>query len=306
MVIEGDLTTGSLIAASILSSRMIGPMAQLTQVLSRWQQAKVGLQSINTLMELPVDNPDTAHKVHRPIINGNYEIKRAEFKYSEEAKSAALELRNLTINAGEKIAILGRNGAGKSTLLQVLSGALEPSKGEVLLDGVSLQHIDPADVRRDVGILTQNSRLFHGTVRENLLMGAPNATDKEIMWSLTMSGAGEFIQKLPDGMDHIILEGGMGLSGGQRQSLLLARMLIRQPHIVLLDEPTASLDDATEKRFIQQLDEWLGNRTFIVATHRMRVLSIVDRIIVVDGGKIIMDDTKQNILAHLSGQTAGA
>lgn len=305
MVIEGDLTTGSLIAASILSSRMIGPMAQLTQVLSRWQQAKVGLKSINSLMELPVDNPEAAHKVHRPVINGHYQVKHALFKYGEEAKTPVLELKDLTIKAGEKIAILGRNGAGKSTLLQVLAGSLEPAQGEILLDGVSLQHIDPADVRRDVGILTQNSRLFHGTIRENLLLGAPNATDKEILGSLAMSGAIDFIQKLPDGMDHMILEGGLGLSGGQRQSLLLARLLIRQPHIVLLDEPTASLDDATEKRFIQQLDEWLGNRTFLVATHRMRVLSIVERIIVVDDGKIVMDDTKQNILAHLSGQTAG-
>lgn len=148
--------------------------------------------------------------------------------------------------------------------------------------------------------MTQNSRLFHGTLRDNLIMGAPHASDEEILQALAVTGAADFIGKFADGMDHLILEGGLGLSGGQRQSLLLSRLIIRQPHIVLLDEPTASLDEATERQLIQNLDRWAAHRTLIIATHRMSVLSLVNRIIVVDNGQVIVDDSKDNAIARLS------
>lgn len=304
MVMSGDLTTGSLVAASILSSRMMAPMTQLTQVLSKWQQAKVATNSLNQIMERPVDSPEGSKRVQRSSISGNFEFKQAVFKYSEEDRVPSLQVKQLTISAGERIAVLGRNGAGKSTLLQACSGLLEPQSGEVLLDSVRLDHIDPADVRRDVGLLSQNSRLFHGTIRENLLLGAPNATDQELLDAINMSGANEIIRKLPNGLDHIILEGGLGLSGGQRQSLLLSRLMIRQPKIVMLDEPTASLDETTEKWFIKQLKTWLPGKTLIVATHRLSILDLVDRIVVVDQGRIVMDDTKDIVIAQLSGKSA--
>jgi ATP-binding cassette subfamily C protein LapB len=177
---------------------------------------------------------------------------------------------------------------------------LDLKEGSISLDGVALGHIDPADVRRDVGLLTQNSRLFHGTLRDNLILGAPHATDSEILNALALTGAAEFVSKFADGMDHLILEGGLGLSGGQRQALLLSRLFIRQPHIVLLDEPTASLDEASERNLIQNLDKWAGHRTLIIATHRMSVLSLVNRIIVVDNGRIVVDDSKDNAIARLS------
>ncbi|MDN7132929.1 type I secretion system permease/ATPase [Halomonas sp. MC140] len=300
MVMSGDLTTGSLVAASILSSRMMAPMTQLTQVLSKWQQAKVATNSLNQIMERPVDNPEDTKRVHRASIEGNYELLQAVFKYSEDDRIPSLQVKQLKISGGERIAILGRNGAGKSTLLQACSGLLEPQTGEVLLDGVRLSHIDPADVRRDVSLLSQNARLFHGTIRENLLMGAPNATDQELMDAIAISGAREFIRKLPDGLDHIVLEGGIGLSGGQRQSLLLSRLIIRQPSVVLLDEPTASLDETTEKRFIEQLKAWAPGKTLIIATHRLSILELVDRIVVVDKGHIVMDDTKDKVISQLS------
>ncbi|MDY7219980.1 type I secretion system permease/ATPase [Denitrificimonas sp. JX-1] len=306
MVIEGDLTTGSLIAASILGSRMIGPMAGLTQVLNRWQQAKVAYNSINQLMELPVDNPDGAKKVHKTVINGNYSIKEATFFYGEDSPAPALKLKQLEIQQGEKIALLGRNGAGKSTLLQVLSGMLEAKSGVVTLDGVGLAHIDPADVRRDVGLMSQNAALFHGTIRENLMLGAPMARDEDMLRVLHMTGALQFIQKLPSGLDHVIAEGGSGLSGGQRQSLLLSRLLIRNPNVVLLDEPTAAMDDTTEKLFLAQLKPWVQDKTFIVATHKMSVVNMVDRIIVVDNGQIVLDAPKADALARLSGKTRAA
>ena len=303
MVMEGDLTTGSLIAASILGGRMIGPMAGLTQVLSRWQQAKVALKGINQLMELPVDNPDGEKRVHKSVIAGNYKIQKASFFYGEENPVPALQVKSLEIKAGEKIAILGRNGAGKSTLLQVLSGMLEPKNGVVSLDGVSMSHIDPADVRRDIGFMSQNSCLFHGSIRENLMLGAPMATDEDLLKVLNMTGAAEFVRKIPTGLDYVIAEGGIGLSGGQRQSLLLARTFLRNPYIVLLDEPTASLDDVTEKHLLKSLSSWMKGKTMIVATHKMSIVNMVDRIIVIDNGQIVLDDPKDIAIAKLSGNT---
>ncbi len=302
MVIQGDLTTGTLIAASILGGRMVAPMAGLTQVLSRWQQAKVALHGINQLMDLPVDNPDREKKVHKNVIVGNYAIQNASFFYGEEQPTPALQVKRLSIEPGEKIAILGRNGAGKSTLLQVLSGLLEPRSGVVSLDGISLAHIDPADVRRDVGLMSQNSSLFHGTIRENLMLGAPMASDEDLYKVLHMTGAANFIRKIPSGLDYLIAEGGIGLSGGQKQSLLLSRLLIRAPHIVLLDEPTSSLDDVTEKHFLRELTSWIEDKTLIVATHKMSVVNMVDRIIVIDNGQIVLDDPKDIAIAKLSGK----
>ncbi|SDK71502.1 type I secretion system permease/ATPase [Microbulbifer yueqingensis] len=301
MVMSGDMTTGALVAASILSSRMMSPMANITQVLSRWQMAKFALDGIDNIMQLPVDQPEGSKRVHKAFVRGEYEFQEAEFKYSGEPREPALYLKELRIVPGEKIAVLGKNGAGKSTLLQALSGMLEAASGTANLDGVAITHIDPADIRRDVGLLSQNSGLFHGTLRENLTLGAPNATDDEIFWALEMTGALEMVRNMPKGMDHMVLEGGSGLSGGQKQSLLLSRLLLRQPSILLLDEPTASLDEATERRFINNLLTWSGKRTVVLATHRSSTLKLVDRILVVDRGRIVMDGSKDEVMARLSG-----
>ncbi|WP_342655603.1 type I secretion system permease/ATPase [Pseudomonas sp. F3-2] len=298
MVISGDLTTGSLVAASILSSRMMGPMAQLTHVLTRWQQAKVALQGLNRIMQMPVDHPEGSQRVHLPAIRGDYQLRQAGFRYSEEA-SPALSGIDLKIRPGERIAVLGRNGAGKSTLLQALAGAMDLSSGETTLDGIALAHIDPADLRRDVGLMSQQARLFHGTLRDNITLGAGQASDQEIIAALAVTGALDFVRQLPKGMDHLILEGGLGLSGGQRQSLLLSRLLIRQPQVLLLDEPTASLDDITERLLLEKLTTWCQGRTLIVATHRVSVLQLVERIIVVDNGRIVIDDHRDAALTRL-------
>ncbi|MCA0893952.1 type I secretion system permease/ATPase [Microbulbifer agarilyticus] len=306
MVMAGDMTTGSLVAASILGSRMMAPMSQITQVLSRWQQAKYALKGLDQIMKLPVDQPEGAHLVHMASIRGNYKLRDAEFRYGDQEGPAALKIDELQIKAGEKIAVLGRNGAGKSTLLQALSGQLLPTSGAVNLEGASLAHIDPADARRDIGLLTQNAQLFHGTLRENVILGAPDASDREILAALDMSGALEFVRKFAKGLDHLILEGGLGLSGGQRQSLLLARLFIRSPQVILLDEPTASLDDLTEKRFIEKLQRWGSGRTLILATHRSSTLQLVDRIIVVENGRLIIDAPKQIALEKLAQASAKA
>ncbi|MFW1736600.1 type I secretion system permease/ATPase [Acinetobacter sp. ULE_I001] len=297
-VIDGEMTTGALVACSILSSRMLAPIAQITGILGRLQQTKIAKQSLDELMKRPIDQAERSHLVHKPVLNGDYELKNVLFHYGDEDPKPSLMIRHLKIRSGEKVAILGRNGAGKSTLLQLLSGMQEPNQGAVHLDGLDLSFIDPSDVRRDMGLLNQNAYLFYGTIRENLTLGAPLATDDDILNALTVTGALAFIQEKKEGLDHLILEGGIGFSGGQKQAFLLARLLIRQPNILLLDEPTASIDDVSEKQLIDHLKDWLAHRTLIVATHRRAVLELVDRIVVVNDGKIVMDGPRDEILSQ--------
>ncbi|HEO1836167.1 TPA: type I secretion system permease/ATPase [Acinetobacter baumannii] len=297
-VMKGEMTTGALVACSILSSRMLGPIAQISGVLGRFQQAKVAKTSLDELMKKPVDQAPNTHLIHRPVLNGHYELNNIVFKYSENDAKSTLIIPKLEIQAGEKIAILGRNGAGKSTLLQLLSGMQEPVQGKINLDGVDLGLIDPTDVRRDMGLLNQNAHLFFGSVRENLTLGSPLATDQELLNVLKLTGALNFVLDKKEGLDHQILEGGVGFSGGQRQALLLSRLLLRQPNILLLDEPTAAIDDVSEKQLIQNLKGWLGQKTLVIATHRRAVLELVDRIIVVHDGKIVMDGPKEKVLGN--------
>lgn len=300
LVMKGEMTTGALVGASILASRMIAPLAQLSSVFTRWQQAKVAREGLDQLMQRPVDQPEGARLVHAPALHGDYLLAGVQFRYGKTDKRPALEVDKLQIKAGEKVALLGRMGAGKSTLLQILSGLQAPQQGQVSLDALELGLIDPADLRRDMSLLTQDARLFHGTVRENIVMGMPLATDAEVMEAVAVSGALPFVQSRAQGLDDLIHEGGHGLSGGQRQALLLARTLIRQPSILLLDEPTAHFDELTERQVIAALGSWLEPRTLIVATHRLPVLHWVDRVIVVDGGRIVMDGTKAQVLGKLS------
>ncbi|WP_151980122.1 type I secretion system permease/ATPase [Acinetobacter guerrae] len=297
-VISGEMTTGALVACSILSSRMLAPISQITGVLGRLQQAKVAKSSLDELMKKPVDQPDRAQLIHRSVLLGEYQLNGTLFKYNNDDAKPSIAIPKLEIRAGEKIAILGRNGAGKSTLLQLLAGMQIAQQGSIYLDDLDLSLIDPADVRRDMGLLNQNAYLFYGTIRENLTLGAPLASDDDVIQALKMTGAWPFVQEKKEGLDHLILEGGVGFSGGQRQALLLTRLLIRQPNIVLLDEPTASIDDVAEKQFIDQLKIWMGHRTLIVATHRRAVLALVDRIIVMNEGKIVMDGPRDQILSQ--------
>ncbi|MCI9868679.1 type I secretion system permease/ATPase [Rhizobium skierniewicense] len=301
LVMEGDMTTGSLVACSILGSRMMAPMAQLTQILGRFQQAKVGLKSIDAILRMPSDHPDSETRVSVPTLRGAYRIRGAAFHYGTNAGRPALAIGDLSITAGEKVAVLGKNGAGKSTLLSAMAGMVEPAAGEMLIDDLALSQVDPSDLRRNVGLLTQDSRLFHGTIRENVTLGALHAPETLLLDALMMTGADDFVRKLPRGLDHPILEGGRGLSGGQKQALLLARLLIRDPAVVLLDEPTAAMDEASERHFITRFRSWSAERTVIVATHRMRVLELVQRVIVVENGQIILDGSKEGVLNTLRG-----
>ncbi len=296
MVIEGEMTTGAVVAASMLASRMIAPMANLCGVLARWQQVKAAKSGLDSIMQLPTETQRDDSVVHRDIFHGHYLFENAQFRYHNDDQNVPLKIGRLEIQQGERIALLGRNGAGKSTLLQAMAGGVELISGEARLDSLSIAQIDMADLRRNVGMLSQNARLFFGTLRENLMLGAPRASDDDIFATLEVCGAAGFVRQLAKGLDHPIMEGGAGLSGGQRQSILLARMLLRSPNIVLLDEPTASLDDHTEREFIQRLNQWLGNRTLIVATHRVPVLELVERVVVLKDGQVVMDAPKTQAL----------
>lgn len=297
MVIAGDITTGVLVGASVLGSRMLAPMAQLTQVFSRLQQARIGAQSLNQIMQLPVDHPDGEGRIEMSSVAGGFALHRAQFRYGDEQTPVVLSIDELSISPGERIAVLGRNGAGKSTLLQALSGLLEPSSGEVLIDGLNLAQVNPADVRREVGLLSNNARLFHGTIRENLTLGAPLASDEEILRALEVVQADQFIRGLQSGVEYQIQEGGAGLSGGQVQALLLARLLLRDPSVALLDEPTAAMDESAERHFVEQFGKWSRGRTIVIATHRTRILDLVDRVLVIERGLLARDLPKPRFLA---------
>lgn len=298
-VMKGNMTTGVLVGSSILASRMMAPIAQLSGVFVRWQQAKVTKQGLNELMKLPIEQGDD-QKLHRSVIKGEYSLEKVSFHYSTDNQEPAISIDSLKIRAGERVAILGRMGAGKSTLLQVLAGMYSVQKGSICLDGLELSLIDPCDVRRDVSLLTQNSRLFFGSIRDNITLGCPLATDDEIVEALEISGAASFVRSGRSGLDYIVQEGGMGLSAGQRQALLIARTLIRKSNVLLLDEPTSSLDEVTENAVIDGVERWLGNRTLILSTHRLSVLRLVDRVIVVERGRIVMDGCKDELIGGLA------
>ncbi|MFV0548054.1 MAG: type I secretion system permease/ATPase [Limnobaculum xujianqingii] len=296
LVLEGTITTGTMVACSLLSSRTIAPLMQLTMVFSRWQHAKSAMTGLNDLLKKPLDRNTEKPMARCPVLAGHYQLKDVQYSYDEEKSDLALQISSLDIKPGERVAILGKVGMGKSTLLRLLSGQALATKGKVIIDGVDMAQIDPADIRRQVGYLSQDSRLFFGTLRQNLMLGHPHATDQELIQALRISGALTLVQQDASSLDRLINEGGRGLSGGQRQMVLLSRLIVRNPQVVLLDEPTASMDEQLESYVIRQLQSWLVGRSLILVTHRPALLALVDRIVVVDGGKIVADGARDEIL----------
>ena len=296
LVMEGTITTGTLVACSLLSSRTIAPLMQLTMVFSRWQHAKMAMNGLDDLLKKPLDKSADQKMAHCPVLAGHYQVQKVQYSYDPEKGDQAAQIDGLEIKPGERVAILGKTGAGKSTLLKLLSGQAQASKGKVIIDGVDMAHIDPMDVRRQVGYLSQDSRLFFGTLRQNLMLGHPHATEAELIQALRISGAIGMVQQDAASLDRLINEGGRGLSGGQRQMVLLSRLIVRNPQIVLLDEPTASMDEQLEAWVIRQLQQWLTGRTLVLVTHRPALLNLVDRIVVMENGKVIADGPRDTLL----------
>ncbi|WAH51804.1 type I secretion system permease/ATPase [Pseudescherichia vulneris] len=296
LVMEGNITTGTLVACSLLSSRTIAPLMQLTMVFSRWQHAKMAMNGLDDLLKKPLDKSADQKMAHCPVLAGHYQVQKVQYSYDPEKGDQAAQIDGLEIKPGERVAILGKTGAGKSILLKLLSGQAQASKGKVIIDGVDMAHIDPMDVRRQVGYLSQDSRLFFGTLRQNLMLGHPHATEAELIQALRISGAIGMVQQDAASLDRLINEGGRGLSGGQRQMVLLSRLIVRNPQIVLLDEPTASMDEQLEAWVIRQLQQWLTGRTLVLVTHRPALLNLVDRIVVMENGKVIADGPRDTLL----------
>ncbi|MEQ9843636.1 type I secretion system permease/ATPase [Pectobacterium brasiliense] len=300
LVMAGDITTGTLVACSLLSSRTIAPLMQLTMVFSRWQHAKTAMTGLDDILQKPLDRPEDGKMAHCPILQGHFQLHNVQYSYDPEKGDTALQVGKLEIKPGEKVALLGKVGAGKSTLLKLLANQATATRGKVIIDGVDISQIDPADVRRQLGFLSQESRLFFGSLRQNLMLGNPHATEQELLQALRISGALSLIQQDASSLDRIIHEGGRGLSGGQKQMILLSRMLLRNPQIVLLDEPTASMDEQLESHVIHQLSSWLTGRTLVLVTHRPALLKLVDRVVVMDGGRIVADGPRDQILKAVS------
>jgi len=298
MVLAGELTTGGVIGASMLTGRALSPFVQFAQIFTKWQSAKTARSALNELLNKPLDHDPQVEKLRCPIVLGSYALERVTYCYSPD-EPAVLSIASLKISSGEKVALVGRNGSGKSTLLKILGTSLVPSTGTVLVDEAIMGQVDIGDIRRNVSLLTQDSRLFHGTLMENLKMGAPLSSDEALSRVLAISGVSNVLKSLPKGLETLIYEGGGGLSGGQRQSILLARTLLRDTPVVLLDEPTSAMDETAERDFVARLRPWAASRTLIISTHRPSILDLVDRIIVMDRGRIVVDGQRDEVLRQL-------
>ena len=294
------ITMGALIASVILSGRALAPLAQIAGLATRFQQAKLALQGVNDIVSRPIERSPERKYITLDNVQGAITFENVSFKYQQDSSSAVSDLR-IIIRPGEKVGILGRIGSGKSTMLKLASGLYDTEKGNVTLDGVDMRQLDPNFLRNQVVLLSQAPRLFLGTLRENMDLARTDgySTDQDLLVALKRFGLDKIIRNHPRGLDMPLGEDGLGLSGGQKQIIALARMTLRDPRVVLLDEPTTSLDQATERIALNAIAQWGRDRTMLLVTHRPQVLQIVNRIIVMDNGKVVMDGPRDLVLQNL-------
>ncbi|WP_428608282.1 type I secretion system permease/ATPase [Sedimenticola sp.] len=298
LVTEGELSMGGLIASVMLTGRALGPMSQYANLAVRYFQAKTALHSLNDIMAMPVERPEGHSFVSRPSLAGGVEFDNVSFQYSGE-ENRALNSVSFVIRPGEHVAIIGRVGSGKTTIEKLMQGLFEPTEGAVRIDGTDMRQIDPADLRRNMGYVPQDIMLFFGSVKENILMGAPHADDADILRVADLSGTSEFVNRHPLGFDLQVGERGDNLSGGQRQSIAIARALVNDPPFLLMDEPTNSMDHTSEDRLKRNLVDYVKDKTMVLVTHRASLLQLVDRLIVLDGGRVMADGPKDQVLQSL-------
>jgi ATP-binding cassette subfamily C protein LapB len=295
LIQDGTVTMGALIAAMILSGRTLAPLTQLASALSRANSARQAYKSLNAIMSSDEGEEENYQRLSRPVLNGEIEFKNVSYTFPG-ARSPIIRELSIKISAGQKVAIVGRMGSGKTTFARLAAGLIQPHEGSVLIDGVDLRQIDKSDLRRNIGVMLQETWLFSGTLRENIQMGYFEYDDRHILNVAKISGVDDFIAGHSSGYDLILKEKGEGLSGGQRQSINLARALLHKPNILILDEPTSSMDTGTESSVLDRLKFWLKNRTLLVVTHRNSLLKLVDRVLVFDQGSIASDTTPERLL----------
>ena len=295
LIAEGDLTMGSLIACVILSGRTLAPLGQVSNLLGRYNQAITSYENFGQLMQQPVSEMSKEHQIRVDKVTGALTIKNVSLTYPG-MKEATVKQLNLDIKAGEKIAIVGKIGSGKTSLLRLIAGLLQPTEGSIKIDQTDITHMHGDDLRKHVGVVMQMPMLFSGTLKENLLMGNPDATDEEVIYAARVAGVDEIASNLPDGYETVLAEGGQQLSGGQRQAVCIARAFVGNPQIVIMDEPSSAMDNNSEAQLLLDIQSRIVDKTFILITHRGTLLSLVDRVMVFDSGRIVADGPKDKVL----------
>ena len=300
-----ELSLGGLIAAVILTSRAMAPMAQVANITSHFHEARSALKTLNSIMSLPVEREAARRYIHKDSTAGNIEFDRVSFAYPGQAGLNALNDVSFKISSGERVGIIGKTGSGKSTIQKLILGLYKPSKGIIKLDGLDIQQIDPVSLRRHIGYVPQDITLFNDTLRENIILGAPFVENEQILKVADIAGVTEYSNNHPKGLDMPLGERGSALSGGQRQSVIIARALLRDPSILVLDEPSNSMDNTTEAKLLNRLIEYLDQQTLILVTHRASMLKLVDRLVVLDRGHVIADGPKELIINSMKEGTLG-
>lgn len=294
---EGRIGFGAIIACTILAGRSISPLAQLAQLLTRVNQSLSSYKSLSRLMNEPREHAANVDFLARNRLQGAIEFREVTFTYPGAARPA-LEKLSFRIDAGERVAILGNVGSGKTTITKLILGLYRPDSGAVLIDGVDVRQIDPADLRRNVGAVLQDVWLMSGTVRQNIALGADHAGDEAILAAARIAGVEDFISQHPHGYGMRVGERGEGLSGGQRQAISIARALVGNPPVILLDEPTSAMDLASEQLLVKRLRSAVAQRTFVVITHKTSMLNLVSKVVVIDRGRMVFEGPLEKALAR--------
>jgi ATP-binding cassette, subfamily C, bacterial LapB len=298
LVSAGDLTMGGLIASTMLASRALAPISQTAGLLTQYHTASTSLQSLDEIMKKSVERPVDSNFLSRPAFRGDIEFREVSFQYPSTEEMALTKV-SFKIKAGEHVALLGRMGSGKSTIDKLILGLYKPTEGAILIDGIDSRQIDPAELRRSIGYVQQDTHLFYGTMRENITMRNPHADDSAVLSAAHIGGIDEFINGHPKGFDLLVGERGETLSGGQKQGVGIARAFVNRPSIVLLDEPTSAMDHSGEDAVKKRLAEATQGSTVVVISHRSSLFDLVSRIIVIDSGRIVADGNKSEVIDAL-------
>lgn len=303
MVKAGALTTGALIAATMLAGRAMQPLGQVASLIARLHQTRIAYRTLSEIVDAPQERPDGSRLLSKSGLSGRIVFEHVSFAYEKEAAPALIDL-SLVIEPGERVGIVGAIGSGKTTILKLIQALHRPTQGHILVDGIPVSQIDPACLRSEIGLALQNAELFHGTIRSNIALADPGAPDEAILDAVRAAGALDWIARCSKGLETPVRERGAGLSGGQCQSVTLARALFRKPRVLLLDEPTSNMDSRSELQAVQGIKETLPGRTLIVVSHRPALLALVDRLIVLEGGRKLLDGPKAKVIKDLEGIAA--